>query len=363
MKKSVIRLLFTIVIFTVPATFNLTFAQIKTLDGIITNLANQPIKGVEVMLNTPSQEKDTTDENGYYHITTNDFPVSIQDQKKNFTNLKIWPNPAQENATITTSSLEGTIAAFNTPGQLLNKTNIKEGQELYLKGKGLTIIQYTDKEGKIQTGKILLQKEQTNIQIEQANTLKSSEIENTHNYKLTIKGTFNEQTIDTIIPIIEFYIGETNHTQDITLNNKPITLKGKTIIIGKNPDARNYSLDDQSYINNRAEGNMTFFITNNDGSFYQEITSDTNGNFQTTIPSKGNYIYGIQPNNKTHEALITIIADSITNNEVIGAMTKEASKKDNLWIHYTYDKDDTEGNRHTQQDHTWQEQATGKQPT
>lgn len=403
--------------------------QTKTLDGIIADQKGNPQKEVTAKLNTDTGETDVTGDDGTYHLSTQDFPTGIFDIARVQELLKIYPNPAQDHATVEVPGMRGTVEVYNELGQQLGQTtNLND--DLQFMGNRAVIFRYTSDKGEVQTGKLLIKgKNNVNVDIHTPNehgnnqkSLKSATLEDdTFGYKLTLTGA---NIKDTIVDIIGFYKDQTQHTQDITVNSKPqlinegyagetfqadtvkkaleeliysddalqasinfaegdaakirndsllvygntklsvtasdgenepvttqtmqftkeipsITINGKTLVIGKVAEARNYDINDPDYVSSRTQGGMTFFLTNEDGSFYQEITSDAQGNFTTTVPSKGDYFYGVEPSAMTHEALIKMIVDATENNEIVSAYN--GSKENAMKVHMRY-QDDGNGN-------------------
>ena len=199
----------------------------KTLDGIIADQKGTPLKELKVTLNTPTAESTNTDENGYYFLSTQDFPTGITDIAKVKEALKIYPNPARDHATLNVPNIEGKVTLYNELGQELGETNITQEQDLSFTSNRLVLLRYTNNKGQTQTTKLLLQgKNNIKLHIQKENEYegnqtkkrKNAKIEDTFGYKLTLT---SNNIKDTIIDIINFYKDQLSHNQNITVNSKP----------------------------------------------------------------------------------------------------------------------------------------------
>jgi hypothetical protein len=272
MKKSAIRLLFTIISFFTLTNFNLTFAQTKTITGYVHNKAGQPLE-VNMTLNTPKQDNTKSNPDGSYTLITEDFPTGIRDEAKQ-DNTKIWPNPARTKAHMQLPALEGTLEAYDLNGKLLGKINLSNTDELTFNATNFALIRYVNKNDQ-STQKLLIEQGNNTISVQAQSNQEpktKSGLTETFGYKITFTG---ENIQDTTIAVENFDKNQTTHNQNHTLDELITKIK---------------NLPDSATTSNSVTINLKEYFNNDDETTYtsndERITF--NGDYATIDLSKGN---------------------------------------------------------------------------
>jgi hypothetical protein len=272
MKKSAIRLLFTIISFFTLTNFNLTFAQTKTITGYVHNKAGQPLE-VNMTLNTPKQDNTKSNPDGSYTLITEDFPTGIRDIAKQ-DNTKIWPNPARTKANMQLPALEGTLEAYDLNGKLLGKINLSNTDELTFNATNFALIRYVNKNEQ-STQKLLIEQGNNTISVQAQSNQEpktKSGLTETFGYKITFTG---ENIQDTTIAVENFDKNQTTHNQNHTLDELITKIK---------------NLPDSATTSNSVTINLKEYFKNDDETTYtsndERITF--NGDYATIDLTKGN---------------------------------------------------------------------------